>query len=65
MESWRRVWREGFAPAMSDAALTALRAGLANDDERIVQGSTTVSHPLAWGTAFTANTNPGSGLGLC
>jgi hypothetical protein len=40
MEMWRRVWREGLAPRLSTRALEALRAGLAGDDPRLVQGTT-------------------------
>lgn len=40
MESWRKVWREGVAPLLSDNALTALRRGLATDDARLSQGET-------------------------
>lgn len=40
MEMWRRVWREGLAPRLSIAALTALRHGLFRDDPRLVQGTT-------------------------
>jgi hypothetical protein len=47
METWRKVWREGFAPEMSDAALVALRIGLSDDDDRLVQGATCVPPPLA------------------
>ena len=46
MESWRAVWRDGFAPVLSTAALEALRAALVTDDPRLVQGSTTVPPPL-------------------
>lgn len=46
MESWKLVWRSGFAPVLSDAALAALRTGLEADDPRIVQGCTTTPPPL-------------------
>lgn len=46
IESWRLVWREGFAPVMSAKALEALRDGLRSDDERLTQGSTTTPPPL-------------------
>jgi hypothetical protein len=45
-EDWRRVWRTGVAPCLSDAALTALRDGLRDDDERLLQGHTTSPPPL-------------------
>ncbi len=40
MEMWRRVWRDGIAPQLSTAALTALRQALQRDDPRLVQGTT-------------------------
>lgn len=46
MEMWRRVWREGFAPVLSVAGLTALRKALAEDDPRLAQGLTTSPPPL-------------------
>jgi hypothetical protein len=46
MESWRKVWREGLAPLLSTSGLQALRRGLADDDNRLVQGTTTTPPPL-------------------
>lgn len=46
MESWRKVWRDGFAPGISVEGLTALRDALITDDTRLVQGSTTIPPPL-------------------
>ena len=46
MESWRHIWREGFAPNVSTAALEAMAIGLRNDDYALVQGSTCVPPPL-------------------
>ena len=46
MESWRKVWREGFAPVLSTAGLQALRKALLGDDGRLTQGSTTTPPPL-------------------
>ncbi len=46
MESWRKVWREGIAPLLSNEGLEALRQGLANDDARLMQGATTSPPPL-------------------
>lgn len=46
MESWRTVWREGFAPVLSLKGLEALRDALAADDARLTQGSTTTPPPL-------------------
>lgn len=46
MESWKIVWREGFVPGLSTLALEALRDALAEDDPRVVQGSTTTPPPL-------------------
>lgn len=46
MESWRTVWREGFAPVLPTEGLLALAEALAADDPRLVQGSTTYPPPL-------------------
>jgi hypothetical protein len=46
MESWRKVWREGFAPQLCDRALQTLHQALLVDDPRLSQGSTTTPPPL-------------------
>jgi len=46
MESWRTVWREGFAPTLSRKCLEALRDALQADDPRLTQGCTTSPPPL-------------------
>ncbi len=46
VESWRVVWRVGFAPLFTTEALLALRDALATDDYRLTQGSTTTPPPL-------------------
>lgn len=46
-EAWRKAWRDGVAPLMSERALEALRQGLAADDPALVQGATTVPPPVA------------------
>ena len=46
MESWRTVWRKGFAPLIPTAGLAALRDALRGDDPRLIQGSTTTPPPL-------------------
>lgn len=46
MESWREVWRKGFAQELSTAGLAALAAALRDDDSRLVQGATTKPPPL-------------------
>lgn len=46
MESWRKVWRGGFAKVLPTAGLEALAKALRDDDTRLVQGSTTVPPPL-------------------
>ena len=46
MESWRKVWREGFSPLLTTTGLMALRDALRNDDPRLVQGATTTPPPL-------------------
>src|SRR5438093_93489 len=47
MESWQKVWRDGFAPGISTRGLRALRKALLADDARLTQGATTVPPPLA------------------
>ena len=47
METWRLLWREGFAPVLSTAGLEALRNALQTDDPRLTQGSTTTPPPLS------------------
>lgn len=46
MESWRIVWRDGFAPLLSIEQLTGLADALRSDDPRLVQGATTSPPPL-------------------
>ena len=46
MESWRMVWRNGFAPILSTTGLQSLRDALRSDDMRLVQGTTTTPPPL-------------------
>ncbi len=46
MESWRRIWRDGFSPNISDRALLVLRDALASDSPKLVQEATTVPAPL-------------------
>ena len=45
MEKWRRVWREGLAPHLSQTGLLALKSALLRDDARLLQGAT-CSPPL-------------------
>src|SRR5436190_19116911 len=46
METWRKVWRDALAGQLTTAGLEALRAGLASDDARLLQGATTTPPPL-------------------
>lgn len=46
MESWRKVWRDGFVPHLNQAGLEALREILRTDDPRLSQGSTTTPPPV-------------------
>jgi hypothetical protein len=47
MESWRKVWRDGFSPGLSSRGLQALRSALVGDDGRLLQGATTSPPPMA------------------
>lgn len=46
MEKWRRVWREGLVPQLSEVGLRALRSALINDDSRLIQGTVSSPPPL-------------------
>ncbi len=46
MDSWRKVWREGFAPLLSTTGLQALKRALREDDGRLLQGATTSPPPM-------------------
>jgi hypothetical protein len=46
METWRKVWREGMAPQLSDGGLAALGRALEQDDTRLIQQATTTPPPL-------------------
>lgn len=46
MESWRSVWRKGFAPQFSTASLLALKEALENDSPLLLQGATCSPPPL-------------------
>ena len=46
MEAWRKVWRDGLCPLLSDEALAALETALRSDDRRLIQGATTQPPPL-------------------
>ena len=48
VESWRSVWRNGFAPVLSGNGLKALAVALESDDRRLVQGLTTTPPPLMY-----------------
>ncbi len=48
MESWRKVWRDGFVPLLSRKALEGLLEALEDDDCRLLQGGTTMPPPLSY-----------------
>lgn len=45
LEPWRHVWRDGLAPLLSDAGLTALELALVHGDARLIQGAPTIPPP--------------------
>ena len=45
IEAWRKAFREGVAPNLSEHHLEVLRDGLVSDDPDIIQGSTTFPLP--------------------
>ncbi len=63
MESWRKVWREGLAPMLSNNALHVLRHALLADDPRLVQGVTTTPTPLP--AAMALDVEAACALGYC
>jgi hypothetical protein len=44
-ETWRMVWRMGFAPQLSSGALQVLRVALESDTPKLLQGATTTPAP--------------------
>jgi hypothetical protein len=48
MESWRKVWRNGFVPQLSIPALKALDTALEMDDKRLIQGATCEPLPMPY-----------------
>lgn len=46
MEPWRKVWREGIAPQLTDAELSLLRDAIESNDRRLTQQQTTKPLPL-------------------
>jgi hypothetical protein len=46
VETWKQVWRMGFAPLLSTPGLKALAEALRGDDGRLLQGATTTPPPL-------------------
>lgn len=46
MESWRLIFRNGYAESLPTRGLEALLEALRTDDSRITQGSTTTPPPL-------------------
>jgi hypothetical protein len=63
MESWRMVWREGFAPVLSTPGLEALWQALREDDPQLTQGSTTTPPPV--GCMEGAAVEGCCGIGWC
>ena len=46
IEVWRKFWRDGIAPQISNRGLEALRKALKRDDPGLIQGATTDPPPL-------------------
>jgi hypothetical protein len=63
IEPWRRVWREGIAPLLSEKALEALQQALTNDDPRLIQGKTMV--PPYWKSRQNAPVEAAGALAYC
>ncbi len=63
MEKWRRVWREGVAPQLSQAGLRALHQALVSDDPRLLQG--VVSSPPPLEAMRACAVNGACAIGIC
>ncbi len=63
MESWRKVWREGFAPIIGEVGLRALAEALRSDDPALIQGSTSNPLPLMCNSQLPVNA--ACVVGLC
>src|SRR5947207_14114801 len=48
VETWRKVWRDGFVPQLSTAGLQALWRALTDDSPKIIQGATVKPPPLSF-----------------
>lgn len=46
MESWRKVWRDGFVPNLNLNQLQVLHQALEVNDPRLIQGATSTPPPL-------------------
>lgn len=63
MDSWRKTFREGIAPLLSDAALAALRAALCQNDRTLIQKATTEPAPIL--QEFDSPVQCGCALAYC
>lgn len=63
MELWRKVWREGLAPQLTQPGLEALRQGLLRDDHCLAQGITT--SPPSLDVFAEAEIEAACALGYC
>lgn len=68
MESWREVWRDGFAKVLPRAGLEALAQALETDSPKLIQGATTSPPPLAacqdWPVDACCAVSLAAGVGL-
>lgn len=46
VEAWRKVWREGVLPGLSENNLSNLLTALLTDDSTLIQGATSMPVPL-------------------
>jgi hypothetical protein len=66
VESWRKVWREGFAPLLSRKALVALSKALEYNDPSLIQRRTTDPVPGVGRFGIDSETSADSPLcGAC
>lgn len=63
MDQWRKVWRNGLCPQLSEAGLEALRQALQRDDQRLAQGYTT--SPPSLDVFADSDVEAACALGFC
>ncbi|MCI0639415.1 MAG: hypothetical protein L0Y72_20285 [Gemmataceae bacterium] len=63
MELWKKAWRHGLSPRLSEAGLAALRQALLHNDRRLIQKATTCPSP--WALYYQEEIEAACALGFC